>query len=590
MSLSKIQKKIAALDPSITVTEERGCIVLRGEVEDWATVVKAGSLAVDKKHYYGVVNDIRLKGFQETVQVPKIRDHKLDGDKPDILIIGAGITGCSIARELSRWNLDILVVDRYSDVAEGATKANGGVVHAGVNFGKHSQKHYYNARGNAMYQQLSEELHFPLEQKGQVMLDVDKWERLIVKYLAWNAKKNLDMPNVRYLTLPELHKIEPHVPDFFDGGMFLPIAGVTSPYGVCIAMAENAVQNGARFSLETMVEGMSVEEGKITSVQTNRGTLYPKVVCNAAGIYADKIAEMAGDRTFTIHPRRGTDIITDAKAGYLVNTSMAKAPFAVMPNEKPEVKGKPWKYVQKVLWALGSHNHTKGVGLIHSVYGNMLVGPNATETPERENTETRAEEFLAIMEMQRKLCPELKYEDVIAYFTGVRATLYEEDFCVRKGLFTENIMEAAGIQSPGITAAPAIGQDIAAWCVEYLKESGQAVHQNTGFHPERKPIPCLKNLTPEERDQLIRQNPDYGIIVCRCEEVSKGEILDALNSGLCVPSVDGIKRRLRPGMGRCQGGFCSPLVMQIIAEHQGIPISEVRKDTEDSVILYGKTK
>ncbi len=269
---------------------------------------------------------------------------------------------------------------------------------------------------------------------------------------------------------------------------------------------------------------------------------------------------------------------------------MAKAPFAVMPNEKPEVKGKPWKYVQKVLWALGSQNHTKGVGLIHSVYGNMLVGPNATETPERENTETRAEEFQAIMEMQRKLCPELKYEDVIAYFTGVRATLYEEDFCVRKGLFTENMMEAAGIQSPGITAAPAIGQDMAAWCVEYLEQSGETVRPNTGFNPERKPIPCLKNMTPEERNQLIRRNPDYGIIVCRCEEVSKGEILDALNSGLCVPTVDGIKRRLRPGMGRCQGGFCSPLVIQIIAEHQGIPVSEVRKDTEDSVILFGTTK
>ncbi|HPZ00755.1 MAG TPA: FAD-dependent oxidoreductase, partial [Clostridiales bacterium] len=408
MSLKKIRKKIAALDPSFSVTEERGCIVLRGEAEDWNKIVKAGSLAVDKKHSLGVINDITLKGFHETMKVPAFRDQKLDGLAPDVLVIGAGITGCSIARELSRWDLNILVLDKGADVAAGATKANGGVIHAGVNFGKNSQKHYYNARGNAMYRQLSEELHFPMEQKGQVMLDVDKWERLIVKYLSWNARKNLDMPNVRYLKRDQLHKVEPHVPSFFDGGMFLPIAGVTSPYGVCIAMAENAVQNGARFSLETVVEDMTVENGKILAVKTNRGTLYPKVVCNAAGVYADKIADMAGDRTFTIHPRRGTDIITDVKAGHLVKTSMAKAPFAVMPDEKADVKGKPWKYVEKVRFALGSGNHTKGVGLIHSVYGNMLVGPNATETPERENTETRAGEFQDIMNMQMKLCPELR--------------------------------------------------------------------------------------------------------------------------------------------------------------------------------------
>lgn len=590
MSLKKIRKKIAKISPDITVTEERGCIVLRGEVDDWNKVVKAGHAAVDKEHYLGVINDVKLKGFSERLITPNVRDNKLNGATPDVLIIGAGITGTAAARELSKYQLDILCVDKAADVADGATKANGGVIHVGINFGKHSQKHYYNQIGNKMYRQLAEDLHVPFEQKGQIMLDVDPWERLVVKYLAWNGKKNLDIPDVKYLKLPELRKHEPHLPDFFDGGMFMPIGGVTSPYGICIGQAENAVQNGAKFCLETIVEGMDVEGNEITAVHTNRGTIYPKVVINAAGVFSDVIADMAGDRTFTIHPRRGTDIITDKKAGYLVKTVMAKSPFSIMPDERDAVKGKPWIRVQKLINALNGSSHTKGVGLIHSVYGNMLVGPNATETPERENFETRKQEFDDIMEMQMKLCPELQYSDVISYFTGVRPTLYEEDFCVRKGIFTKNILEAAGIQSPGITAAPAIGVDLAKWTVELLTEKGQTVAKNDSFNPERIGYPKLKDLPPEERDRLIKENPDYGIIVCRCEEISKGEILDALNSGLCVPTVDGIKRRLRPGMGRCQGGFCSPLVMQIIAEHQGISIADVRKDSRDSVILYGETK
>ena len=587
-SFAKTVKKIHALDPSIEVTEERGCIVLRGEVDDWNTVVKAGALAVNKEDYYGVINDVRLKGFSETIVEPAVEDDKLEGRTPDVLIIGAGITGCSAARELSRYKLETLVVDKGADVSSGQTKANGGVVHVGINFSKHSQKMYYNLRGNAMYQKLAEDLDVSFEQKGQVMLDVEKWEKLIVKFVMWNGRKSgID---AQYLPRAELLKHEPEVPDFFAGGMYMPIGGVVSPYGMCIAMAENAVKNGAEFSLETIVRGMDVKDGRITAVHTNRGTVYPKLVVNAAGVFCDKVAEMAGDRTFTVHPRRGTDIITDKKAGYLVKTSMAAAPFTLLPQDAEKYKGKPIQKLRAIIENLTANSHTKGVGLIHSVAGNMLVGPNATETPERENTETRKEEFDAIMKRQMKLSPKLKYSDVIAYFTGVRAPIYEEDFQVRKGIFTENILEAAGIQSPGLTAAPAIALDLAKWAVEYLKTNGVDVKKNEDFDPIRKAPPRLSKLSLEERDALIRKNPDYGIIVCRCEEVSKGEIIDALNSGLCVPTLDGIKRRVRPGMGRCQGGFCSPLVVEILAEYLGVEPEAILKDSRGSEVLYGNTK
>lgn len=590
---NKTCKKIKALSPDISISRERGCIVLRGQVDDWQTAVKAGQLAVSKEKNLGVINDIKLKGYTPSPDSLLPEDSSLDGQSPDVLIIGGGITGCAAARELSRYKLDILVCEKGADVASGASKANGGVVHVGINFAASSQKQHYNLIGNQMYEELSQKLDVPFERKGQVMLCCKKWERIPVWFLAHFGEKK-GIHGTRYMKREELLKYEPNVPEFIDGGMFMPIGGITSPYEMTIAMAENAASNGVRFSFETRIESMEIGDGKdgkahIVSVKTNRGTLYPKLVINAAGVHADEIADMAGDRTFTIHPRRGTDIITDKKAGYMVKTSMAKAPFAVAPYEKEKLKGKAFATIRLLINAFSGSNHTKGVGVIHSVHGNMLIGPNAVETHDREDTATYRDEVDAIIRMQQHLAPGLEFRDIIAYFTGVRAPTYEEDFVVRKGIFTDNILEAAGIQSPGITAAPAIAVDLAKWAAGYLEQTGH-VEANETFRDSRKAPPRLREMSDEQRDCLIRENPDYGVIVCRCEEISKGEIIDALNSPLPVPTVDGIKRRLRPGMGRCQGGFCMPLVMDIIARHEGIPLSEVRKAGSRSVISYGFTK
>lgn len=585
---AEIKKEIEALSPDIHVSEERGCIVLRGEVQNWETVIKAGRMAVNKKYSNGVVNDLQLAGFQQTRWVPGDEDQSLDDTRPDVLIVGGGITGCAAARELARWKLDVLLVEKGADVAFGASRANGGVVHVGINFPKKSQKHHYNQIGNAMYQELSTQLDVPFEQKGQVMLCCRPWEQIPVFFLRLNGKR-LGIPGVKYLKRSELLKVEPGVPEFMHGGMYMPIGGITSPHEMTIALAENAVKNGVKISLNTAVCGMQIENETIVSVTTNRGTIYPKLVINAAGVYADEIAQMAGDRTFTIHPRRGTDIITDKKAGYMVNTSMGKAPFSILPYQESEIKGGALGRLKYLMGSLKNKNHTKGVGLIHSAHGNMLFGPNAVETPDREDTSTRRDEVDDIIEMQQHLAENLKKSDIIAYFTGVRAPTYEEDFVVRKGIFTHNILEAAGIQSPGVTAAPAIAVDLAKWTVEYLGQTAK-VEKNEAFDPLRKAPPRMAQLSEEEQDRLIKQNPDYGVIVCRCEQVSKGEILDALHSPLCVPTLDGIKRRLRPGMGRCQGGFCSPLITQLIADELGIPLSEVKKSTPMSTVVYGETK
>ncbi len=585
-SFKKICKKIGQLSPEIHVSESHGCIVLEGEVQDWATVVRAGKLAVDKKRYLGVINDLKLKGFVPQPRLPSLQDESLKGEQPDVLVIGAGITGCAIARALSRWNLNTILVDKGPDVACAASGANGGVIHVGINFSKESQKFQYNLRGNRMYAELARQMGVPFEQKGQFLLCTKRWEKLLVALLSLHGK-SMGIPGVCWLDRDELLKHEPGIPKFVIGGMYMPIGGLTSPHEMTVALAENAVQNGVRLFLNTLVLGIETKNGKITSVSTNRGVLYPRLVVNAAGVYADQIAEMAGDRTFTIHPRRGTDIITDKKVGHMVNTSMEKSPFSILPYQQGEVPPGLFgriKYISKIL-----HSNTKGVALIHSVHGNMLVGPNAIETPDREDTATYREEVENIIKVQQNIARDLKFSDVIAYFTGVRAPTYEEDFVVRKGIFTENILQAAGIQSPGVTAAPAIAEDIAAWAVDYLSKN-RSMAQNKHFDPVRQAPPKLAKMSDAERNDLIRKNPDYGVIVCRCEEVSKGEIIDALNSPVCVPTLDAIKRRLRPGMGRCQGGFCAPLVMQIIAEHQGIPLEQVRKDSKEAFITFGETK
>lgn len=578
-------KKIKALSPDIEVTEERGCIVLRGQVDRWETVVKAGRLAVDRKKYYGVINDIQLKGYEPKEKLPSERDKLYDGARPDVLIIGGGLTGCAAARELSRYRLDIMLVEKGADVAAGQSSRNGGAVHVGINYSPSSQKNHFNYRGNRMYTRLAKELDFPFERTGHLMLIGEKWEKILPKLLVMNSKR-LHIPGVRYLNREQLLKIEPYAPSWAYGALYMPTGGFTSPYKVNVALAENAVTNGVKICLNTAVLSMKTQKGKICVVETNRGRIYPKLVINAAGVYADVIAEMAGDRTFTIHPRKGTDIILDKKVGKFIRTTEVKSPITVLGGGR---KLGTAERLRMIKFALSHENTSKGIAVIHTVDKNMIVGPDVQEIPDREDVTTDKETTDRILREQMQVAEKIKPSDVIAYFAGVRSPTYEEDFQVRKGIFCKNILEAAGIQSPGATAAPAIGVKLARWAVDYLKETGP-VERNEDFNPRRKGTPHLAALSEKERDALIKKNPDYGEIVCRCEEISKGEILDVLRSPLPVYTLDAVKRRCRPGMGRCQGGFCSPLVLQILAKERGCSVEEIKKSTKESSILLGRTK
>ena len=587
MKIEKLRKTLKQIDPNIIATEKDGCILLTGEVDDYQKVVKAGQSAVDKKRYLGVLNDIKVKGYTPKVILPSISDLKYDGEKCDVLIIGGGITGCATARELAKYNLKIMLVEKGSDVASGQSSRNGGVVHVGINFSKKSLKLKYCVAGNNMYDKLAQDLHVPFEHKGQVTFAHHSWEKLVLRIVKAKGKK-MGIGKTKIMSREELLKIEPSIPSWSKGGLYMGTGGITCPHKMTIAMAENAIENGAQICLDTAVLSMDVENDLVKSVKTNRGTIYPKVVVNAAGVYSDKIAEMANDRTFTIHPRTGTDMITDKKVGWMVNTSMGKTPFTLSPSQLKTIPNNPIAKIKAIIKNL--HSHSKGVGLIHSVDGNMLVGPNADEIMDREDFSTKRDVVEKIINVQREVAPEFKASDVIAYFSGVRGPTYEEDFVVRKGIKTKNIFEAAGIQSPGVTAAPAIALDLSLWIKDYLESIDIKVEDNKNYNPKRNYKPVLSELSFEERNELIKKNPDYGKIICRCEEISKGEIIDALRSPLPVYTVDAIKRRVRPGMGRCQGGFCMPLVMEIISKEANIPLEEVKKSTSESKIVFNNIK
>ena len=566
MSLfSKLNKKLDnAFGGKIRAELRDGCLYLTGELHNWGDIVHAGLLSANKKKYT-VVNDITFKGGKvPPMKLPSVSSDALKGKRPDVLVIGGGVVGCAIARELTRYKLDVMLVEKEHDVALHASGRNDGMVHPGLDLHRGQLKKKYNDAGNRMYPQVCGELEVPFRYTGQYLCFTDGWIKpaAIASLLYW---KLTGIP-AAYISRKKLAEKEPNLSGEIKFALFFPTAGVVCPYGLTIAYAENAADNGAKICLDTAVTGIDVWNGKIVSVMTNHGRVYPKLTINAAGVFAEEVARLAQDRFFSIHPRRGTNMILDKKAAFLVKT--IASPFKIS-----EAK------------TSSKEAHSKGGGIVHTVDNNLLAGPNAIETYEKENFSTDRESIKTVLEKQRKTAPALSERDIITYFTGIRAATYEEDFIVSFGRFTGNIIHAAGIQSPGLTAAPAIAVDVSRMAAEYLDAK-----TNENFNPVRKAIIRASDLPDEKRDELIKKEPDYGVIVCRCEEISRGEVLAALRRSVPCDTVDGIKRRVRPGMGRCQGSFCGPNVAQIIAAEKKIPVTEVKKMSDNSRILLGDNK
>jgi len=549
--------------PGIECTQWHNSIKLEGEMNNWKDIVAAGKVAT-KFGYKGVVNEIKLKGFtQPDIRAPKVVDGAINNRKPDVVIIGGGVIGCSIARELSRYNLDILLLEKESDVAMHASSRNDGMIHPGIASHANTLRGKMNVKGNAMYTKLCKELDIPFERYGNFILFSNKAIAYGAGALFKYRSKHYGI-EMEYVNRQKLEKLEPNITDEAVAAYSFPSSGVLSPYKLTVALAENAVENGVQISLDTIVTSMIKENGKIVGVQTNRGTVYPKTVINAAGVFSDYVASMADDKFFSIHPRKGEIVILDKKKGPDVTRSMG----LVNPNM--------------------INSTSKGGGVMRTIDNNVLVGPDAYEQPLREDFSTHRENIQAVLDKHLNLIKTFQPSDAITYFAGVRACTYEEEFVIERSEYVKNLIHAAGIQSPGLASAPAIAEEISKITVNALSECMQVV-PNDKFNPCRRRVPHLDRLSFEEKQKLIKENPDYGVIVCRCEEISRGEIIDAINSPLPATSVDALKRRVRPGMGRCQGGFCAPLVTNIICEQTGLTPEQITKSGGDSNLLFEKT-
>lgn len=553
MKLKQLEKQLSKFIKDLKLTLIDKSIHLEGKANSWDDVVKAGTMAVSLKTK-GVVNDIYVEGLEETpMYIPKEETNQFNNEEVDVLVIGAGVIGCSIANELSKYNLKTIVLDKENDVAMRTSSRNDGMIHPGIDIKPGAKKAMYNSRGNRLYTTLSKELNFKFKRNGSYVLFDKSYYKFIMPLFHKRAKQN-GVDGVIYQSKKDIAKKERYVASWQKGGIFLPSSGIVCPYEVTTAFAEHAIENGVKFYLNTYVKDLKISNKEINTVQTNRGSFKAKIIINAAGVYADRIAQMADDRFFSIHPRKGTEFILDKKVNYITESVLAKIPFS-------DIK-----------------NHTKGGGIVRTIDGNILVGPNAIETIEREDDSTCEEVIDQLLEKHSKTVPLLNKRDIITYFSGTRAATYEEDFIIEKSEKINNLIHAAGIQSPGLTAAPAIAEDIRDITLKIFKDYyKKKIEKNKSYNKYRKTYPILSELKENEKNELIKKNPDYGKIICRCEQISLGEIKDCLNRPLKVYTVDAIKRRCRAGMGRCQGGFCSPTIASIISKKTGKSLDNVEK-------------
>ena len=472
----------------------------------------------------------------------------------DIIIIGAGVSGTAIARELSRYEAKILVLEKEEDVCCGTSKANSAIVHGGFDAETGSLMAKLNVRGSNMMAQLSKDLDFHYDRCGSLVLcmaeeDRPKLQKLYEKGVANGVKE------LRIIGREELLQLEPNVGDDAVAALWAPSGAIVCPFGLNIALAENAAANGAAFAFNTQVTGLERVDGGWL-VHTNQGDFLSRAVINAAGVHAGEIHNLVSEEKMTIINRRGDYYLLDKTAKCVSHTVFT------LPNR-----------------------FGKGVLVSPTVHGNTIVGPTAIDIPDPENTATTAAGLAQAGEKASYMIKNLPLRQVITSFAGLRAHHVDHDFKIGEVEGAPGFVDVAAIESPGLSASPAIGEYVADLVRDLLD-----LQKKENFIATRKGILNPLELSLEERNALIKENPAYGQIICRCESISEGEILDAIHRPLGARSLDGVKRRVRAGMGRCQGGFCAPRVMEILARELGIPEVEVTKAGPGSELLVGMTK
>ena len=493
----------------------------------------------------------------------------------DVIIIGAGVNGSAIARELSRYQLKTAVLERCTDICEGTSKANSGIAHAGHDAKSGTLKAKLNVAGSRKMKELSKELDFPYRQNGSLVLCFDEKDRDKLQELLKRGEQN-GVEELRIIEREELLKLEPEIGDQVVAALFVPTGGIVCPFGLTIALAENAAVNGVEFFLDTEVTGIERlgEESVSYRIHTKSGKggqkdYETRIVINAAGVYADQLHNMVSEKKIEIEPRKGEYLLCDKSVGKMVSHTLFQLPTA-----------------------LG-----KGILVTPTVHGNLLIGPTAEDQQDKEGIDTSGQGLSLVQEKAALSVKEVPLRQVITSFAGLRARLtkgtelknkeglyYKEgDFMIGEIPDAPGFIDVAGMESPGLSCAPATGEYVADLVTEILKPQ-----KKEHFIATRKGIPSMALSTDEERHALIQQNPAYANIICRCEMVSEGEILDAIHRPLGATTTDGVKRRTRAGMGRCQSGFCNPRVVEILARELSVDESEIQKAQEGSYYVLPK--
>ena len=458
----------------------------------------------------------------------------------DIIIIGGGVIGCSIARELSKYKLKTAILEKSNDVGNASSKANSGIVHGAYAAHHGTLKAEMCSMGNPMFDKLEKEMNFGYRKTGGFVLAFDKKDLEKLKDLKENGIKN-GSAKTQIISKEEIFKMEPSINKEVKYALYDPDIGLVSPYEYTIALAENAVENGVDLFLEHEVSNIIIEENCF-SVITDKKNFSAKLIINAAGVYSDKIADMIGAANFKIKPRRGQYLIFEKDSGKLLKNVVFQ-----LPTEKG-----------------------KGVLVTSTYHGNLMIGPDSQEIFNREDKGTDLETLKYIIETAQLSVPEILKNRIIRSFSGIRATPDTGDFIIEESEI-KNFINVGGIESPGLTSSPAIALRV----IEIIKNIGLELKQNENFNPYRKGIIIKKNLTDEEVKRLINIDSSPEKIICRCERVSEGEIVDALNRNIDIKSLDAVKRRTRAGMGLCQGHFCGPRVKKLIAREKGITEDEI---------------
>lgn len=473
----------------------------------------------------------------------------------DVVIIGAGVSGCASARELSRYDLNICVVEMEEDVCCGTSKANSAIVHAGYDAENGSLMAKLNVEGSQIMEELSKELDFHYKKNGSLVVCLHEEERDNLQKLYERGVKN-GVKDLRIIERDELVKLEPNISDEAVAALYAPTAAIVCPFGMNIAMAENAAVNGVEFRFDTKVTGLEKKENNWI-IKTDKGEIETRYVVNAAGVYADVFHNMVSEKKIHITARRGDYCLLDRSVeGFVTHTIFQL----------------PGKY-------------GKGVLVTPTVHGNTLVGPTAIDIEDKEGTNTTQQGIDELTQKAGSTVKNLPMRQVITSFAGLRAHEDGHEFIIGELEDAKGFIDCAGIESPGLSSAPAIGKMVA----DIIRDLTGA-KEREDFIPTRKGILDPKTLSKEEYAALIKEKPEYGNIICRCEMITEGEIMDAIHRPLGAKSLDGVKRRTRAGMGRCQAGFCSPRTIEILARERGVEPSEITKAGGDSKIIVGINK